>query len=327
MATAWQRWAWPLGKLILAAAILVAVGLQFYNDLRRPELAEITWRPGWLALSALLYLSFLATSGWCWRRLLAHFGAPLPVSVAVRAYFISQLGKYIPGKALALLMRGLMVRGPNLRLGLAILTAFYEVLTTMAAGAFVAAVVFIVQPSDALDLHIHPVLAGFLLLGLCAFPLLPAVFNRVAARMANKLATQEAGPPPRIDILTLAQGILGVSCGWCLLGVSVWCGLVAVLPEPPSLDVSIWLRCTGAIGLAYVGGFLAVFMPSGVGVREYFLLRLLGDAAPGALIAAAVLLMRVAWTAAELLLAGLLYPWRPGAPDSVQATSQTAPAD
>ena len=51
--------------------------------------------------------------------------------------------------------------------------------------------------------------------------------------------------------------------------------------------------------------------PSGVGVREYFLLALLGFAGPEALVAMAVLLLRLVWTATELLLAGLLLPLRP----------------
>jgi hypothetical protein len=307
MSKLWQVWAWPVVKVLLAVAILGAVGWQFYTDLRRPELYELTWRPGWLALSAVLYLLFLSTSCWYWRRLLQHFGAGPPPVVAARAYFVSQLGKYVPGKAWALLLRGALVRGPNLRLGLAILTSFYEVLTTMAAGALVAAVVFVVQPPVALGLRVHPVLAGFILLGLCGLPLLPAIFNRIVRRLAKKLQTDDSEPLPKIDIGTLLQGLAATGCGWCLLGVSVWAGLAAVLPEPPPLDASTWLHCLGAIGLAYVGGFLVVFLPSGLGAREGILRLLLGFAGPEGLITAAILLTRAAWTVAELLIAGILY--------------------
>ncbi len=310
----WKRWAWPLAKLLFAAAILGGVGWQFYRDLTKtdetgvPLLRDLHWEPGWLAMSALLYLCFLGSSCWYWRRLLLHFGpAPSPL-VTVRAYFVSQFGKYIPGKAWALLIRGALVRGPNLRLGLAILTTFYEVLTTMAAGAMIAAVAFVIQPPLRIDLYVPPVLAGVLLLGVCAVPLLPGVFNRIAGRLAHKLQADDAGPMPKIDIATLLQGLAITACGWCLLGVSVWAGMAAVSPAPPPLDVSMWLRCLGAIGLAYVGGFLIPFIPGGVGVREILLARLFGgSAAEASLIAAAVLLMRVAWTVAEMALAGMLY--------------------
>lgn len=316
----WQRWAGPLAKLLLAAVILSFVGRQFYKDLSSPTVSELVWRPGWLALSTVLYLGFLGSSCWYWRRLLRHFGAAPTLLAAARAYFVSQLGKYVPGKAWALLIRGALVRGPNLRLGLAVLTSFYEVLTTMAAGAMIAALAFLIEPPVGLDLHVHPVLAGLILLGLCGMPLLPAVFNRIAGRLAKNLQTVDAGSLPKIDLGTLAQGLAATACGWALLGVSVWAGLAAVLPEPPALDSSFWLQCVGAIGLAYVGGFLAVFLPSGVGVREYVLLKLLGFAGPEALIAAAVLLMRVTWTLGELIVAGALFSWRSSAVDEIPAS-------
>src|SRR6266498_6119646 len=110
MSKFWDRWIWPLAKFTLAVTILVGVGWQFYGDLTRTDddgrslLADLHWEPRWLVVSALLYLAFLSSSCWYWRRLLLHFGpAPSPLATT-RAYFVSQLGKYIPGKAWALLM-------------------------------------------------------------------------------------------------------------------------------------------------------------------------------------------------------------------------------
>ncbi len=96
-------------------------------------------------------------------------------------------------------------------------------------------------------------------------------------------------------------------CGWILLGLSVWTLFQGVLPDPPALTVSIWARFCGSIGLAYVAGFLAFVLPSGVGVREYFLRQLLAFAGPDKAIAAAVLLLRLVWTTAELTLAAAVF--------------------
>ena len=91
------------------------------------------------------------------------------------------------------------------------------------------------------------------------------------------------------------------------MGLSVWSMLQAVLPETAPLTLDIWATCVAGIGLAYVAGFLAFMLPSGVGVREYFLLQLLAFAGPDRAIAAAVLLLRLTWTSAELILAGVVY--------------------
>ena len=62
-------------------------------------------------------------------------------------------------------------------MGVAVVTAFYEVLTTMAAGALTAALLFLAFPPKVVMPHVHPVWAGLGLLALCGVPLMPAVFQ------------------------------------------------------------------------------------------------------------------------------------------------------
>jgi uncharacterized membrane protein YbhN (UPF0104 family) len=315
-----KTWAWRLAKLLLAAAILAGVGRQFYHDLGQsaepdqPDLAQIELRPAWLVAAGGLYLLALSLSACFWYYLLGIFGRRPPFRKAYRAYFLGQLGKYAPGKAWALLLRGGLVSGPDVRMGVAIITAFYEVLTTMAAGALVAAVVFVFDPPRIADLAWHPAFTGLLLLGLCGLPLLPGVFNFLTQRMASRFAfhspSSEGGAgavPPRIRLATLAVGLAMTGCGWGLLGLSVWAMLQGVLPAPPLLTFGTWAYCCGSIGLAYVAGFLAFMIPSGVGVREYFLRQLLGFAGPANFIAAAVIVLRLVWTTSELVLAGVVF--------------------
>ena len=317
MPTLWQRWAWPLAKLVLAAAILAAVGWQFARHLRDLDLHELEFRPHFAALSAILYLAFLGSSCLFWRRLLRHFGHQPAALTIARAYFVSQLAKYVPGKAWTLWLRGGMVQTRELHLGLAIVTSFYEVLTTMAAGALVASSAFFLQPPPKLVIEIHPELiievdpamAAPVFFVLCAIPLLPVLFNRIVRRFASKLPTEEAELLPHIDLAMLLQGVAITACGWCLLGVSVWASLAAVLPEPPPLDFAMSLRCLGAIGLAYVGGFLVFVLPNGIGPRDFALLELLAFAGSKTRVAAVAIVMRLTWTVAEVVIAALLYPF------------------
>jgi uncharacterized membrane protein YbhN (UPF0104 family) len=97
--------------------------------------------------------------------------------------------------------------------------------------------------------------------------------------------------------------------------------LAAELREPPPWDGAVLLRLTAFLALAYVAGFVIVIVPSGLGVREYFLTLFLvpevtplvaGDEAEGrALAILAVLVLRLVWTAAELVITGVVY-WLPG---------------
>src|SRR5579871_5202901 len=106
MRVSWST-AWRAAKIVLAILIACGVGWQFAKILRRPELWEsrLTPDPAWVAVASILYaLGFVCWGGY-WLRLLRTMEQRLPVVLAVRAYFVSQLGKYVPGKGMAVVMR------------------------------------------------------------------------------------------------------------------------------------------------------------------------------------------------------------------------------
>jgi hypothetical protein len=304
------RRAWPLFKALLAVAIIVAVGWRFWRDLHNEQLQAVAPDPGWLALSGVLYLAGLIFCAWYWFRLLQVFGERPRLGLALRAYYLSQLGKYLPGKAWALLMRGELVRGPDVKLGVALIATFYEVLTMMASGALLAAVLFAVNPPALLEGTIDPHWLGLGLAALCGVPLLPAVFNRLVARLARRFEHVESFRLPRLRALTLAEGLATITVGWCLLGVSLWAMVRALVPEAPPLTLQTWARYTSIQALAYVAGFVIIVAPGGVGVREWVLDEFLGPELAGhgaATVVLVVVLLRLTWTAAELALAAVLW--------------------
>src|SRR5438128_2403832 len=120
---AWFRKWWPVIKALLAVAILGGVGWQFASILRKPELWQRPLRPhaGWLVLSAVLYVAGLGFPCFFWYRLLRVTGERPPVLGVVRAYFVAHLGKYVPGKAWAVLVRTGLAREAGVRVGTAAL--------------------------------------------------------------------------------------------------------------------------------------------------------------------------------------------------------------
>src|SRR5438445_11269915 len=94
-----------IGKTVFAIVLLVIIGRQFYKDLTSENLREHTFHFGWLAASAALYLVGLAMWGLFWFRLMRLFDQQITLPIAMRAYLLGQLGKYVPGKAWALMVR------------------------------------------------------------------------------------------------------------------------------------------------------------------------------------------------------------------------------
>ena len=101
-----------------------------------------------------------------------------------------------------------------------------------------------------------------------------------------------------------------VLLGWCFVFVTTWllhgaslgCTLRAVGVDTSWSD---WLTWAGDVSSASVMGFVAVFAPGGLGVREGVLIGMLKaqlGISPSQAVAAAALL-RVVWLAGEILAA------------------------
>jgi uncharacterized membrane protein YbhN (UPF0104 family) len=332
-----KQW-WPVLKAGFTLAILVAIGRQFYRDLQHPDLWNRPLHGGWLVIAGIVYLAGLGFSGLFWYRVLRTLGQQPDPLATVRSYYISHLGKYLPGRAWALLLRANLVHGRGVRTGVAVLAAFYEVLTTMATGALVALVLFaFVAPvtaagftwetyrhlfrleasgGESLDRRVLMLFALTLFLPLGTI-ILPPVFNRLARRVTQPFQREDSLPMPRVLLRSLPEGIAWTTIEWLLFAVSLWCVLQALLPRPLVWSLDLWVRLTAFLSAAYIAGFVIILVPSGLGIREFFLtLFLVPELRPllhedageaRAVVVLAVLVLRLVWTSSELLLSGLLY--------------------
>jgi glycosyltransferase 2 family protein len=154
----------------------------------------------------------------------------------------------------------------------------------------------------------NPVLPGIIVTGLCGLllPMLSLVLTRVAVRMTPRDLLAAHGPA-KIDSLLLGAGLLAFAVGWGLHGLSLGLTLRAVSDVP--LRPEDWPMWTAAVALATVVGFLAVFAPGGLGVREGLLIAALSvqpHIGNQEAITAAVFL-RIVWFTAEILAATVLY--------------------
>ena len=110
----------------------------------------------------------------------------------------------------------------------------------------------------------------------------------------------------------MARGLLQAACGWCLLSISLWCVLQAVVENPPAFHPDSLVRCLAGVTASYVVGFAVLVSPGGLGPREWVLKELLSGwiTEPTAVVVSLVL--RLVWTSFEVVLAAALYPTRWG---------------
>jgi uncharacterized membrane protein YbhN (UPF0104 family) len=338
-----RRW-WPAFKTLFAVVIIVFIGRHFVRDLSSENALDAlrSARPAWLLLSGALYIAGLGLSLVFWYRLLQHLGQQPEWLPAVRAYYVGHMGKYLPGKAWALMLRSGLICSSQVRIGVAVFTSFYEVLTTMTGGVLLAAVVAVIwaptsdssfarEPLRALISLKDPgpciiergpllVLSGLLLL-FVGLPILPPVYNRIVRHMSLPLRSEWRTQLPQIRWTVLMEGLVLTAVGWLILGASLWAVLRSILSEADDLTISSLGVYSGLLALAYVAGFVIVLVPSGLGIREGFLrifllhelvLHLGFDKSKATTFAAlATVILRLVWTAAEVIIVAIVY-WFPG---------------
>jgi len=191
-------------RLIAAAKVLLVVLVAWFVratlvkawDQIRHDPWQADFR--WLAVSTLLYVASLFPAAWFFWLTLRTLHQPVDWWTALRAYCVGHLGKYVPGKAMVVVLRAGIVRGPGISTPLAAAAVFYETLTMMAVGAFWAAAVLAVHwRQGTLELGDRlpagTVIAGTVaMLVVSLLPTVPPLFVRLLALM--KIDRQATAP-------------------------------------------------------------------------------------------------------------------------------------
>jgi uncharacterized membrane protein YbhN (UPF0104 family) len=265
--------------------------------------------PFWLAVAGALYLAGLLPAGIFWHVTLRTLGQDARLPETLRAYFVGHLGKYVPGKAMVVVIRAGLIRSRRVDTGVAAVSVFLETLTMMAVGAFLAAAVMAFWFRG----HVTLLWGAVVLMILSGLPTLPPVFKRLVRLVGvGKSDPNTRRHLEKLGLKTLILGWCLMILAWCLLGLSYWATLRAM--AIPGLDpIGQLPRYTASVALATVAGFLILVLPGGIGVREAALVELmlpyLSRSVPHAELAAwaSAALLRLVWLGAELAVAGVCY--------------------
>jgi glycosyltransferase 2 family protein len=233
-----------------------------------------------------------------WQRILAAYGIRIPYRVALQAEMLSMLAKYIPGGVWTPAARVVALRPFGIKDTQVVLaTVLLEAGLSAVAGVGVFLVgLALVSDVDAplLPLALFTVVVGGLLY--------PPVFAAVAKRLLRPFGAAEVKPlPARTNFELLAFYTLT----WPLGGASLFFLLRAVGGDPDVTAIPL-LGGTAAVGA--IVAVLAVFAPSGLGVREASMYGLLLAVVTQPVALGAIVLNRLVITVVEaaLLLVGVL---------------------
>ena len=318
-------WFWPILKWSLFAAVVVFIGRRAWQLWNTEELGQVQLNGFWLVLAGLVYALGWLPSVWFWRRLLASFGHGLPFGPTARAYYCGHLGKYIPGKAMVLVIRAGMMRRWGVRLSTGALTATYETLLLMGVALAVAVALsplFLTDahwqrlPAQLAWMQKSPYVVPCLVLAVvvAVMPIVSRLLSFLSRKATPRDFTEsDTARVVLVPTKLLYEGCLAFLLAWFCHGLSLGCTVQAISAD--GFRIETWPVWTAAVSLATSVGFLALFAPGGLGVREGLLIETLRPVVGGPIAILAAVLLRAVWFVTEIVVAaGLYYLWRQDAP-------------
>lgn len=277
-----------------------------------------------LTLSGAAALAGIWCSFLCWRAILTDFGSDVPLTGAMRIFFLGQAGKYMPGKVWPILTQVRLGRDYQVPGRSSAAAALVFMAVVVGTGLLVAVCSLPVLGTDAFGRYWWTLLV----LPVAAVVLWPPVLNWGLTRL-TRLSRREPMPRP-LSLRGIGRAVGWALVMWLLYGVH----LGALLSALGADGARVAALSVGAFAGSWSIGFLLIVAPAGVGPREVALVVLLGAAVsqPAALVAAVVsrLLMTLgdlAWPVLAMVLARRRRSWRADDRDADRADDRADDRD
>ncbi len=264
------------------------------------QIKEYNWDFNYPLLLSSFVLAGLSYSilAWVWKNILKQSGYVLSYSKMFKIWFISNLGRYIPGKVwqflgmLYLLEKekvpksksfsvAVLAQALSCMAGILVMVAFlrYDFYQNLLSQSFLFVFVLILFIAGVIILIFYPqVLQGVINWGL-------GLLKKEKISLNYK--------PKNLLFYLLSY----IGC-WLLFGFCFLVFIKSIFPAP----FNIYFGLTGAFSGSVTIGFLAFFTPGGIGVREGVLVALLSFYFPAPVATLIALLSRLWITLVEVLL-------------------------
>ena len=290
--------------VIAVTVALIWTVCKSWNQLADQPIVWAEFRWPYLLVAMLCYGCTMSLASVVWRQILLSLGCKIGLAEAYRAFVFSQLAKYIPGKAMVIVVRCVMVCGNPKKVrhpvGPVVASSFIETMMFILVGAQLGCVGIFFLPTIPSEVRWTAIVV-LILFGLMT---LPPVFSRLttfASRLRRK--SQWSAHVFRLKWSTylFAWGL--AICAWVFNGAAMWFVLAAL--QPNEIVLSDYFLALTTISLATVAGFVSM-LPGGLGVRELVMIPLLAPRFSITTAVAAAIVARLIGVVAEVLIAAII---------------------
>jgi len=300
-----QRLVW-LSRVVLLILLALSVALFIRHGSEwLSEIAQLSWEPDPLLimLSALLLFISLWLTPFAWIWISRKLGSKSSYSELRGVWFVSHLGRYVPGKIWLFIGRAGYLKSTGMSTLNSALAPVYELMHTASAVGVITlfAALFFPEFLNSNILRTTAIIAGICMLVL---PLLHPVQKYVYRFKENKNSkTSSSDTADRIQFLRPGFSIKITalfSTVFIIRGLSLFVLLAAL-----GISSKGVLVCIAATPLSWLAGYIVFLVPGGIGVREAVTISMIAGPSETGPILAAVLGQRLLLALIEVILAGI----------------------
>lgn len=215
-----------------------------------------------IAFAGLIVLFFLDAYGW--HLIICALGHQPKAPQSIRIWMVSSLARYLPGGVWGYLSRAALCSEQGIPLASSSLGLYLETLLLMASSLAVGfpALLFVS------GLPINPLSATLFWIGLSLLlhPRIVALTRYLPGRPGRLFASVSLPSARRTFLLYVYYLVF-----WILFDAVFVCFVHAIYPLP----MQAWIPVGAGFSMSFLVGFLVVFVPGGIGIREGILYILL----------------------------------------------------
>lgn len=220
---------------------------------------------GWWALWAtLLFVLAVGISGWLWGRIVGRLDQqPLGRTEGVRVHFGSWLLKYVPGQAGFVVNKVLWGKKRGTSRILVLISVVYENAFLLLGSTVPMLAILVVARAtgDGVPSAVWLTIAAVVPLAVLTHP---AIFRRVVGLLARRTLKREIPAAYFLSTRHTWRYQLAFLAPRAVNGV----GVVFIAVALADASAESWIPLAAAYAIAGAIGIVAVFVPSGLGVRE-----------------------------------------------------------
>lgn len=320
-----------LGNVWLRRVIGFAITIAIFVWISKPivrnwdsfkaHVYAMSW--GKLLLASAMFSTFLFVfRAMTWRRILIGFGHRIPIAPATRIWATSEMARYLPGVIWQVVGRAYLVKPYGVGGAVCSTSQVLELVIFLLANVLVAITCLLWNGTK----HLQGSAREWMFCAMALVPILLLLLHpKVFYGMMNAILRRRGKPEleQSLGFATLAGLLLWNVMGLIWQSLAIW----ILTAESLGLQFTKWWVVAGAYSLAWCAGFLAVWAPGGIGVRELVFVTAMefvvparvrhyfGDSAGAGVVSPALLgflaflsvLLRLWATSGELLLSAVAY--------------------